>query len=293
MSTAPEILSNDQKVHFRNLLERKRKNILAMEEASKKLDLDELSFEATGEVTHIKTHPADLATDTQQIEIFSSLSERNLQNLQEIEEALDRVDRGEYGVCLSCNDPISSKRLEILPEARYCIDCEQDFEDLKKNFALEQFPKTSAEIGELSKSIEALRKLMVSDIMRSTPLAVRQNEGLNQAMVLMADYNIRHLPVIDSEGDLQGIISDRDILNAVLRLRPWKLVERMENPWREVRVTAVMTKTPEVISPDTPLAEASRILLENKISCLPVVDGNRLVGVITESDFVRLIGQEV
>ena len=54
-------------------------------------------------------------------------------------------------------------------------------------------------------------------------------------------------------------------------------------------MSQVMSKTPETISPDTKLNDAATILLENKISCLPVVEGNHLVGIITESDFVKFL----
>ncbi|MEY4616350.1 MAG: hypothetical protein RJB66_1310 [Pseudomonadota bacterium] len=282
-------MTSDQKVFFRNLLEKKRKNLLATEETLRRQDIQPMSFEGAGDITRIKTHPADLATDNQDLALQGALSDRNLHSLQEIEEALDRMDRGGYGECLSCKEAISPKRLEVLPEARFCVECEQDLEEMKHNIGLDRSAKTSVQTLETAKAIESLGQLLVSDIMRDSPISLKPNEGIHQAMTLMSDYGIRHLPVVDSEGDLQGVVSDRDILNAVVRLRPWKLVERMENPWQEVRVSAVMTKVPESINPDTSLTEAGRMMLENKFSALPVVDGNRLVGIITESDFVRLI----
>jgi CBS domain-containing protein len=56
---------------------------------------------------------------------------------------------------------------------------------------------------------------------------------------------------------------------------------------REIMVTEI-----ETVDPDTPLVEAAETLFENKIGCLPVVEGNRLVGILTESDFVRRFVQE-
>ena len=285
-------MSNEEMVHWRNLLEKRRQLILQTEETIKRQDLGDLSFEAVGELNKIKTHPADLATDTQEIEVLESLSEKNVKGLQEVEEAIDRLNRGEYGQCLSCNEPIAKKRLEALPEARYCIECEQDFEDQQKQFGPEHFPaSTFQHIKEMSHSLEVLSQVRVADIMQRKPITLRLGEGLNQASALMLEHNIRHLPVVDPKGDIQGILSDRDILNAVLKKRPWKLIDKVENPWQEIKVSAIMTKVPESVSPDTTLREAGNLLLENKISCLPVVNGNRLVGIITEADYVKLVCQ--
>ena len=60
-----------------------------------------------------------------------------------------------------------------------------------------------------------------------------------------------------------------------------------EDILRRRRVGEIMVTEPETIEPDTPLAEAAEIMLENKIGCLPVTEGTRLVGILTEADFVR------
>jgi RNA polymerase-binding protein DksA len=114
---------------LKNLLEKKRRFLFESEAALEKKVLEELSADATGEVVKIHTHAADLATDTQEIEILESLSEKNLKCLQEINKALSRIEDGSYGLCQSCGDEIAVQRLEILPEARLCIECERDFEE--------------------------------------------------------------------------------------------------------------------------------------------------------------------
>ncbi|GIL18075.1 MAG: membrane protein [Oligoflexia bacterium] len=139
--------------------------------------------------------------------------------------------------------------------------------------------------------VDALGKTLVSDIMSENPITVRASEDLETAAVLMAENNFHHLPVVDDNGDIQGIISDRDLLSVVIRVRPWKVRERAEGGWSKNRVSHVMTKTPETVSPDVTVREAGTVLLENRIGCLPVVDGNHLVGIITEYDFVKLVSQ--
>ena len=144
---------------------------------------------------------------------------------------------------------------------------------------------------DLTTTLETVAKIWVSDIMQKNPITVNLSESLDTATGLLSDNNIRHLPVIDKEGDIHGIISDRDLLNAILQIPPGKLLDRIENPWVSTQVRTVMTKTPETVTPETTLVEAGAILLENKISCLPVVEGNHLVGIITSSDFVKLVSQ--
>ncbi len=143
----------------------------------------------------------------------------------------------------------------------------------------------------LASTLESIGHIWVSDIMQRNPVTVNLNENLDEATGILAENSFRHLPVIDKEGDIQGILSDRDLLNAVLRTSRTKLYDRADNPWTTVQVKSVMTKTPETVTPETTLAEAGALILENRISCLPVVEGNHLVGIITSSDFVKLVSQ--
>lgn len=162
---------------------------------------------------------------------------------------------------------------------------------MKPQHAFEHPQKKNLTVQELSKVLESIGEIWVSDIMQKNPITVNLNENLDTATGLLSDNNIRHLPVINKDGDIVGIISDRDLLNAILRIPPGKLLDRIENPWNTATVGTVMSKTPETVSPDTSLLEAGAILLENKISCLPVVEGDHLVGIITSSDFVKLVSQ--
>lgn len=162
---------------------------------------------------------------------------------------------------------------------------------MKPQSTFEHPQKKNVSLQELSQILESIGQVWVSDVMQKNPIAINQNENLDTATGLLSDNNFRHLPVINNNGEIQGIVSDRDLLNAILRIPPGQLLDRIENPWNSVKVSSVMSKTPETVSPDTNLMEAGAILLENKISCLPVVEGDHLVGIITSSDFVRLVSQ--
>ena len=131
------------------------------------------------------------------------------------------------------------------------------------------------------------RDLLVKDLMAEQVYSVRPDDDLATVRDLMADHGIRHVPVVDEEESLLGLVSHRDLLRS-------SLVEQAEVPQfveefvlERVKVREVMSGSVETVSPETPLAEAAAVMLENKYGCLPVVSGNRLVGILTEADFVR------
>lgn len=115
-----------------------------------------------------------------------------------------------------------------------------------------------------------------------------RNDQLSIADHVMTANRIRHLPVLDEDGQLCGIVSQRDLFRGALaralgygELAQQKLLGTLVV--KEIMTTDVVTA-----GPATPLADAARSMLRRKIGCLPVVDGNRLVGILTEGDFVRL-----
>jgi CBS domain-containing membrane protein len=104
---------------------------------------------------------------------------------------------------------------------------------------------------------------------------------------------IRHLPVLDDDGEqLVGIVSQRDLFRSALA----KALGYGESAQRKLldtfSVKEVMTTDVITTTPDTPLIEAARVLMEHKIGCLPVVENGRLVGILTEGDFVAMVGRK-
>ena len=126
----------------------------------------------------------------------------------------------------------------------------------------------------------------VSDIMTAKPVSIHQNGTLRQALELMDSNHCRHLPVLNSDGQLVGIVSDRDCRTALNS--PHILRERWQDEQLadKLRVRAIMTPAPIVIEPDAEAAEAARLMLNNHISCLPVILGETLVGIVTTSDIM-------
>ena len=126
----------------------------------------------------------------------------------------------------------------------------------------------------------------VADVMERDFVSVRPDERLDLVEDVMRLGRIRHMPVID-RGRLVGIVTQRDLLSASLsKSLDFEAAERRRF-MESVTVDEVMTLEPEVIGPEAPLRDAAVRMIERKIGCLPVVDGEeRVIGIITETDLI-------
>jgi acetoin utilization protein AcuB len=131
--------------------------------------------------------------------------------------------------------------------------------------------------------------MRVCDVMTSNPITVLPTDSLRIAQERMKQVGCRRLPVVDAEGKVCGIITDRDVrlaLNSPLVMRErWQdevLLDRTE-------VYACMTPDPVCIAPDVPLEDAVEVMLSRKIGGLPVLEEQRLVGVITATDLMHAL----
>ena len=131
------------------------------------------------------------------------------------------------------------------------------------------------------------RKLKVRDLMTEEVRSLSMEDTALVAWDLMEEKHIRHVPVVDDDGEVVGLLSERDLLRNALAGAAELPVSAQRDYLRSIRIEQIMTSVPYTVEPESDLAEAGRMLLEFKISCLPVVEGETLVGIITESDFVR------
>lgn len=122
----------------------------------------------------------------------------------------------------------------------------------------------------------------------STPvITVTEETPLSEARKIIADNKIRALPVV-KDNRLVGIITRRGLLRldlSILGEESWHINADLEDE----KVGSVMTLKPLTILPDSNVPKAARIMLENKITALPVVENNRLVGILTNSDILRFL----
>lgn len=127
--------------------------------------------------------------------------------------------------------------------------------------------------------------------MTAKVVAVQPEETLAVVDELMQQHRIRHIPVVSPVGDLVGLISHRDLLRHAL-IEQAQTPEFIEQAIRE-RVAArdLMVVDIQCVGPRSDLRAATQQMLEYKLGCLPVLEGRRLVGILTESDFVRLMAE--
>lgn len=132
-----------------------------------------------------------------------------------------------------------------------------------------------------------MKTLRVRELMTWDVVTVRPGMDTETAWDLMSDRQLRHLVVVDSEGDLLGVVSHRDLLRHALIEQPDLPAFIERELLARTSVQEVMAEPVLTAEPEQDAAEAARILFDNKIGCLPVVEGNRVVGILTESDYVR------
>lgn len=130
--------------------------------------------------------------------------------------------------------------------------------------------------------------MKVRDWMTHEVASVRRNDQLVIADDLMRLGRIRHTPVLeDHSDDLVGIVSQRDLFRGALAAALGYGQHAQQKVLGMLVIKDIMSTNPVTTTPETPLADAARVMLERKIGCLPVLEDGRLVGILTESDFLR------
>lgn len=128
--------------------------------------------------------------------------------------------------------------------------------------------------------------MRISEWMTPAPITVAPATPITKAQDLMLYRRIRHLPVVEGER-LVGIITDRDVRTVLPSPTTSFSVGEIRFLLDKLKVSEVMTRSVITVAPEEPLAEAVRLLVENKICGLPVVEHGRLIGIITEVDLLR------
>jgi CBS domain-containing protein len=131
--------------------------------------------------------------------------------------------------------------------------------------------------------------LTVADVMTRDVRTLRPNDKLSAADELMQVGRFRHVVVVDDDGEVAGVVSQRDIFFNALA---WSLGQGRvghDKALASIAVKEVMHGSVVTVRPDQPLGEASAAMIERKIGCVPVVDDGRLVGIVTEGDFLALL----
>lgn len=135
--------------------------------------------------------------------------------------------------------------------------------------------------------------MFVKQRMTANPFTVSPERSIPEALTVMQEHGVRHLPVVDS-GRVVGVISRNDIAAASPSKATTLSAQEATYLIAKLKVAKVMSRPAVVIAPDALLEEAAVIMRDAKIEMLPVVAGEDLVGVITESDlldaFIDVLG---
>ncbi len=128
----------------------------------------------------------------------------------------------------------------------------------------------------------------LSEIMNRDMVTVDKHASLRRARRILDQYRIRHLLVVEGKR-LVGIVTDRDLRQAAPSSKsPLTISERQEF-MDELKVLEVMSRKLITASSTTTIREAAKVMISEKIGCLPVVDGNQLIGIVTQTDLLEML----
>ena len=122
--------------------------------------------------------------------------------------------------------------------------------------------------------------ITVSEVMSTEVITLKATDSISIAVSAMTENNIRHLPIVDAQNQVIGIISQRDVLKAGSLAK--------ENNQQAKPISDIMSKDILTIHPKDSLKAAGLTLQKHKYGCLPVIKDKSLIGIITDSDFVTV-----
>jgi acetoin utilization protein AcuB len=139
--------------------------------------------------------------------------------------------------------------------------------------------------------------MIVSEAMTRDPITIDPEAPLGTALDAMRSNKLRHLPVVDEDGRLMGIVTDRDLRHALLApavdeylsASGQRRFHQLGRTLEDLRVRDVMTWGVVTTGPTVSLAHAALILVERGLGSLPVISDGRLVGILTERDILHAV----
>ncbi len=131
--------------------------------------------------------------------------------------------------------------------------------------------------------------MLVGQRMTRNPVTITEDSSVDDALHVMRERKVRRLPVLDAAGKMVGIVSDKDLLHAAPSPATSLSVYEVHYLLSKLTVKRVMSSPVVTVTPDMPLEEAARIMADQKIGGLPVVTGDALVGIVTETDIFKAL----
>jgi len=131
--------------------------------------------------------------------------------------------------------------------------------------------------------------ITVQEMMTANPVTLTRSHSLRDARMLMEEKKFRHIPIVDDEKKLIGLVTQRNVLaNSVSQQTPLEheAISKIES---STSIADIMTTELTTVTADIKIASAAQLVHHKKYGCLPVIDKNKqLIGIITDHDFVAI-----
>ncbi len=133
--------------------------------------------------------------------------------------------------------------------------------------------------------------MLVKDKMTANPITVTPDTVVSEALSTMRQHNVRRMPVLNRKGHLVGIISEKDLLYASPSPATSLNVYEIGYLLSKLKINEIMAKNVITVTQDAPIEEAARIMVDNSVGGLPVMQGDTVVGIITETDIFKTLAE--
>jgi len=133
----------------------------------------------------------------------------------------------------------------------------------------------------------------VMDVMTRNVVTIHKTDTLATALNAMQEFNTRHLVVIEANGDLVGIVSDRDCKLGEKSPFVTYDADTAQAHAEKILVERLMSNTPEWIDMRSSVEEAAGVMVDKRISCLPVIHDKQVVGILTSTDLLKVLAERL
>lgn len=130
--------------------------------------------------------------------------------------------------------------------------------------------------------------MLVKDRMTSDPVVITTDTSLKEALEIVRSKPFRHLPVLDENGKLVGIVTEKSLVYASPTSTTALSVFEVDYILSRTKVGQIIQGSVISVGPDWPIEEAARVMVDRRIGCLPVVEDDKLIGIISDTDIFRV-----
>ena len=130
--------------------------------------------------------------------------------------------------------------------------------------------------------------ITVDELMTPDPYTLRETDSIEDAWKIMTEKHVRHIPIVDDDNHVLGLVTQRDVLAASEPVSMRDASQASDSIHSQSRLSDIMIHDVKVIHVSNHLRQAALYMQSHKHGCLPVVSDEKLVGIITDSDFVSI-----